>query len=487
MTVRVRYAPSPTGLQHIGGVRTALFNYLFARAHGGTFVLRIEDTDQTRFNPESLKDIYETFAWLGISSDEGPEAGGEFGPYVQSERSEIYRKYAQELIEAGWAYEAYDTAEELRAQREASDGKGGYDRRFRDLVPEERSRYAQGDVEPVVRFKVPLEGTTWISDLVLGQMSWENADIPADPILLKSDGLPTYHLANVIDDHLMQITHIMRGQDWIPSAPLHVLLYQAFGWEPPQFCHLPIVVGQDGQKLSKRHGATRVLEFRERGYLPEAMVNYLARVGWSYDDKTEIFSRDELERLFSVEKISKSPAVFDYKKLEWLNGHYIRERSVEALYEELVPVLQADSMIAVPPSPAEAQILKGAVPLVQERLKYLSDAPAQLRFLFEDPATFDLDEMIPKKLDYNVTASLLEQIVDMVPTIAERTDEENEEIFRAKAEELETKLGNLLMPLRVAVTGSRVSPPLFGSIRLLGGPEAERRARRALERLKERV
>jgi len=283
----------------------------------------------------------------------------------------------------------------------------------------------------------------------------------------------------------MGITHIMRAQEWIPSAPLHVLLYDAFGWEPPVFCHLPIVVGEDGQKLSKRHGATRVLEFRERGYLPEALTNYLARVGWSYDDKQEIFSRDELERIFSLEKINKAPAVFDYKKLEWLNGHYIRERSIDELYDAVLPFVTRAGIVQDPPADGERAVVKGAIPLIQERLKYLSDAPELIRFLFEDPGDVDPDEMVPKKLDRAATAALLRQVAPLVPEIPVMTDEQNEEVFRAKAAELDTKLGNLLMPLRVAVTGSRVSPPLFGSIRLLGAERASIRVENALRRLKE--
>jgi len=466
-------------------VRTALFDYLYARSQGGTWVLRIEDTDQERYNEESLQDIYETFAWLGLSWDEGPDKGGEYGPYVQTERQELYTRYAQQLLDEGKAYYAYDTAEDLQAQREASDGKGGYDRKFRDLSEAELDTYRKTGIKPVVRFKVPLEGTTTLHDRVFGQTTWENADIIADPVLMKSDGLPTYHLAAVVDDHLMEITHVMRGPEWLPSTPLHLLLYRAFDWQPPEFVHLPLVVGEDGKKLSKRHGSTRVLEFRERGYLPEALINYLARVGWSFDDKQEIFSREELERIFTLDKIHKAPAVFDYKKLEWLNGHYIRERSAQSLYAEILPFVQRAGLVGDPPTAEQESTLHGAVPLIQERLKYLADAPDLIRFLFEDPGAFDLDEMVPKKLDRTQTAGLLEQIAPMVAEVMGRSDEENEAIFREKAEELETKLGNILMPLRVAVTGSRVSPPLFGSLRLLGAQEATRRVNRALSRLKE--
>lgn len=483
--VRVRYAPSPTGLQHIGSVRTALFAYLFARSQNGEFLLRIEDTDRERYDDESLQDIFDTFAWLGLRWDEGPDVGGEYGPYIQSERLDIYHGYAAQLVDAGHAYPAFDTAQELAAQREASEGKGGYDRRFRDMSDEQLASYRDRGIAPVIRFKTPLDGATRCDDVVLGELTWKNEDLPADPVLMKSDGFPTYHLAAVVDDHLMEISHIMRGPEWVPSTPIHVLLYEAFGWKPPVFCHLPLVVGEDGKKLSKRHGATRVLEFRERGYLPEALINYLARVGWSYDDKQEIFSLEELERIFSLAKINKAPAVFDYQKLEWLNGHYIRERSPESLAKAIVPFMQRAGLVSEPPGEGEMQTILGAAPLIQERLKYLSDAPNLIRFLFEEPREIDPDEMVPKKLDRRQTATLLEAAEQLIAGVPDATDEENEERFRALAAELDTKLGNLLMPIRVAVTGSRVSPPLFGSIRLLGAEASERRVRQARELLKE--
>ncbi len=484
MTVRVRYAPSPTGLQHIGSVRTALFNYLFARAHAGVFILRIEDTDRDRYSADALQDIYDTFDWLGFRWDEGPDCGGEFGPYIQSERAEHYTRYAQQLVDAGHAYYAYDTQEELAAQREASDGKGGYDRRFRDMSEAQIAPYRDRGIEPVIRFKSPLDGTTTLTDIVLGSMSWENQDLPADPILVKSDGMPTYHLANVVDDHLMEITHILRAQEWIPSAPLHLQLYDRFGWTPPRYCHLPMVVGDDGQKLSKRHGATRVLEFRERGYLPEAIINYLARVGWSYDGERELFTLTELEALFAAERINKSPAVFDYQKLDWLNGHYIREASDDRLVDALMPYLRSSGVAANVDDHAAAATLRAAVPLVRERLKTLDQIGETLGFAFSRPAAFDITEMVPKKLSAGETVALVEKIVPLLDGIAERTDEENESLFRETAERLQTKLGNLLMPLRIAVTGSKVSPPLFGSIRLVGTVETRARVELALDRLR---
>ena len=483
MSVRVRYAPSPTGMQHIGGVRTALFNYFFARSQGGTFILRIEDTDRERYKDESLQDIYDTFSWLGVHWDEGPDVDGGYGPYVQSERMDIYRSYAEELVEKGWAYYAYDPPEELEELKEKS--KEGYDRRGRKRSPEEIEELKRRGVKPVVRFMGPLEGDTVFEDVVLGKVKRKNKDIPPDPVLLKSDGYPTYHLANVIDDHLMGITHILRAQEWLSSGALHVLLYRAFGWEPPVYCHLPIVTGKDGQKLSKRHGATSAREFRRQGYLPEAIINYISLLGWSYDDSREFFRVEELEELFSLEKINKAPAVFDYKKLDWFNGNYIREKSLPELRELVLPFLQEAGLVSDPPTEREEGILEGAVPLIQERLKKLADAPELTRFLFEEIDAYDPAELLPKKTSAAETRKILQASRELLEGVDARSDEENEELFRARAEELEVKIGNMLMPLRVAITGSKVSPPLFSSIRLLGADVTKRRVDQALERIQQ--
>lgn len=483
MSVRVRYAPSPTGLQHIGGVRTALFDYFLARATGGTFVLRIEDTDRERYDERSVADIYETFRWLGVHWDEGPDVGGDFGPYVQSERSELYRRYAKELIAGGHAYYAYDTAEELAAARAAGDENAN--RRFRNMSEEERAGFASRGISPVIRFKVPLSGSTSLSDEILGQMRWENADISPDPILMKSDGFPTYHLANVVDDHLMEITHVLRAQEWIPSAPLHVLMYEALGWSAPKFCHLPMVLGEDGKKLSKRHGSTSAIQFREKGYLPQALINYVMRLGWSYDDKRELFSVTELEKLFSLEGVSKSPAVFDYAKLEWMNGVYIRELAVEELYDAVLPYVSAAGLGDDPMTQRQSELLKEALPLVQERMKYLSDAPAMLRYLFVEPELPDTAEFVARRMDLAKTISVLESVIGFDEAFLGATlgEEEFETRARAAAEDLGVKLGGLMMPLRVALTGSRVSPPLYGSMRLLGAEQSRVRLLRALEHL----
>ena len=483
--VRVRYAPSPTGFQHIGGVRTALFNYLFARSAGGSFILRIEDTDRERYQPEALEDIYRTFAWLGFHWDEGPDCGGPHAPYQQSERAELYRRHARELVERGQAYECFCSPErlqQLKEEQRQGNLPQGYDRRCRRLPAAEKEKLAAQGLRPVVRLAVPLEGATVFEDLLLGRIETANRDISPDPVLLKSDGFPTYHLANVVDDHLMRITHILRAQEWLPSTPLHVLLYQGLGWTPPAYCHLPMVLGQDGQKLSKRHGATRLGEFREKGYLPEAILNYIALLGWSYDATSEQFSLQELERLFSLERLNKAPAVFDYKKLDWFNGLYIRKLPPERLAELLLPYLRREGLVGDPPSGREAELARGLVPLVQERLVLLADVVPLARFLFREvsPAVEDL---VPKKLDRPRAAELLRQAASALQGFASRGEQDNEAVFRGLAAKLGVKLGDLLQPVRVAVTGSRASPPLFESLRLLGEEQTLRRVRRALELL----
>ena len=485
ITVRVRYAPSPTGMQHIGGVRTALFNYFFARSQGGTFILRVEDTDQSRFDPRALEDIYDTFRWLGIAADESPAAGGDAGPYVQSERRELYTRYAGELVEAGRAYWDYSSAKRNHDADPAEGGdSGAYNYEGRDLTPQQIEEYRAAGVEPVLRLLVPADGKTEFEDLVLGRMKRKHKDLPADPILMKSDGFPTYHLANVVDDHLMGITHVLRAQEWVPSTPLHLLIYQAFGWEAPQFAHLPMVMGKDGSKLSKRHGSTSLIEFRRQGYLPEAITNYISMLGWSYDDSREFFTRAELEELFDVEKINKAPAVFDYKKLDWYNGQYIRQCDDRRLLDLLLPYIEEQGW------DNDRSRLAGLLPLIKERMKVLSDVIPLLRFVYQEVNTWALEDLIPKKATAAEALTWLDAAAAVVQhhQLPAPGDEEAEEALNqalhAAAEEAGTKLGNLMMPLRVAITGSRVSPPLVGSIRELGMAETLRRiagARAVLE------
>lgn len=477
--VRVRYAPSPTGMQHIGGVRTALFNYLFARSKGGKFILRLEDTDRTRYGEEYVQNLYDTLDWLGIDWDEGGTKGGEFGPYVQSERFELYKEYAQKLVDDDKAYYCFcdeERLERIRLLQTKNKMPPGYDRNCRHLTKEEVAEKLAAGEPYVIRLKIPLEGVTKFTDALLGDIEWKNEDVSPDPVLLKSDGFPTYHLANVVDDHFMKITHVMRAQEWIPSTPLHVLMYQAFGWEPPIFCHLPMVMGQDGQKLSKRHGATSVNEFRSKGYVPAALVNYVAMLGCSYEEGRDIFPLSDLEKKFDVAHLNKAPAVFDYKKLEWFNGQYIRAMSDDELLASILPFLEGCDYFDG--SDGAKSVLKEIIPHIKERLHFLSDVAEMVRFLFCDvsPAVEDL---IPKKQTAEGTKAVLQNAPLFVEKIRGGDDEAAEELARELAEKLGIKLGDFMMPIRIAVTGSRISPPLIGSIRVLGCDKALERLQAA--------
>ena len=491
MEVRVRYAPSPTGLQHIGGVRTALFNYFFAKSMGGKFILRVEDTDRERYSDESLQDLYDTLDWLGIKWDEGPVVGGPYGPYIQSERFELYKEYAEKLVKDGKAYYCYCTPERLEKVRQeqiaSKSDYQGYDRHCANLTDEERADLEAQGIKPVIRLRVPTEGKTTFHDILMGDITRKNKDVSPDPILLKSDGFPTHHLANVIDDHLMGITHIMRAQEWIPSGPLHILLYEAFGWEPPIYCHLPMVMGKDGQKLSKRHGSTSVRDFRAKGYLPEAIINYVTMVGWSLDDHTEFFSKEDLEKCFKIENIHKAPGVFDYKKLDWFNGQYIRECDNERLSSLCTPYLQEAGFISKEVTEEEKKLILSLIPSVKERMKVLSDVVPLTTFLFKDEPVVDKTVYIAKGSNEENTLKALEKgsgilLSGLKEGKAEATIEE--ELVNL-SKELEIKINGVFQPIRVAITNSTVSLPLFDSIKLLGLDETEKRLERALKIFKE--
>ena len=474
MEVRVRYAPSPTGLQHIGSVRTALFNYLFAKSVGGKFILRLEDTDRTRSSERYVQNLYNTFRWLGFYWDEGPDIGGAAGPYVQSERFELYRSYADELVAKGKAYYCFcpeERVSKMHSDANSEEGEGGnygYDRACRDIDVAVATARVKAGESHVIRLKIPLDGTTTLNDLLLGEVQFRNADVNPDPVLLKSDGYPTYHLANVVDDHLMGITHVLRAQEWLPSAPLHLIMYSAFGWIPPNICHLPMVLGEDGHKLSKRHGATALNEFRDKGYLREALINYVAMLGASYEEGHDLFSLEELGKLFRLEKINKAPAIFDYQKLEWFNGQYIRQKSDEELFELVLPYLSDAGLVDPSPDKEHRRLVLGAMPLVRERLKFLSDAPGIMAYLFKDPPFAAKEEFVPKKLDIAKAEAILALDASVLKVCDVDDIPGSEEKFRAAVSASGFKFGDLLMPLRVAVTGAKVSPPLFESIRLLG-------------------
>ncbi|MDR2479411.1 MAG: glutamate--tRNA ligase [Treponema sp.] len=491
MNIRDRYAPSPTGLQHIGGIRTALFNYLFARSRGGAFILRLEDTDRTRFDESYVHNLYSTFEWLGIHWDEGPDIGGSSAPYVQSQRTDCYRKYAGDLLARGQAYRCFCSAErieKIRQEREAAhSSETGYDRHCRNIPDGDSARQAAEGQPYTVRLKIPLGETTRFCDYLLGDIEWKNDDVNPDPVLLKTDGFPTYHLANVVDDHLMEISHVLRAQEWLSSTPLHIIMYRSFGWEPPLYCHLPMVMGQDGKKLSKRHGATSIDEFRRQGYLPEALINYVALLGASYEEGKDLYTLAELEQRFTLDKLNKAPAVFDYKKLEWFNGQYIRMKSNEELAALCLPYAVSAGLFGgagTEPQPEQRRLFTAAMPLIRERLVFLHEAPSKTAYLFTDPDIPAPEEFIPKKSDIVNTVVLLRLGREMAAPLAHAPDDAAAEaVIKEQAEKHAVKPGDLMMPLRVAVTGARVSPPLFGSLRLLGADCSLRRIDRALEML----
>ena len=463
--VRVRIAPSPTGYFHVGSARTALFNWLFARHHGGKFIVRVEDTDRTRYNPQAVPDLVASLRWLGLEWDEGPDVGGNFGPYFQSERLHLYEQYTSQLLAEGLAYRCYCSPERLAALREEQRKAKldvGYDRHCRTLTAEQQGTYEAQGITPVVRFMAPLEGQTTFHDELYGTITVENQTLD-DLVLLKSDGFPTYHLANVVDDHLMEISHIMRGDEWLPSVPKHVLLYDAFGWELPVYAHLPLILAPSGKgKLSKRHGGVEVRDFRRQGYLPEAMVNYLARLGWSYDDKTEIFSREELVQYFDLKGINNSPARFSYERLEWMNAHYIRQLDATDLAQRLVPFLSGAGYAV-----SRSDLLP-MVPLVQERLKTLSEAVEWLDFFFEEHLDYDASLLIGKKMTATASYDALQQARRVLAALPSFAVEPIETAMRELADELELKVGQLLGIVRIAVSGKTVAPPLFETLAILG-------------------
>lgn len=486
--VRVRFAPSPTGPFHIGGARTAIFNWLFARHHGGAFILRVEDTDQKRYDPRALSDLMDGLRWLGLDWDEGPEVGGEYGPYFQTQRADMYRHWANWLVKEGHAYRCYCSPQRLakmRQEQQARKGMIGYDRRCRFLTAAQRAeREASGD-SCVIRLAMPIEGTTSFTDMIRGEITVEN-HTQDDLVLLKSDGLPTYHLANVIDDHFMEISHIMRADEWIPTAPRHIRLYQAFGWKMPTIAHLPIILDPSGKgKISKRKKqvGTKVYyvlvhEFREAGYLPDAMLNFLARIGWGLDAETEIFDRDEAVARFDLCAVNPAPASPPYSKLDWLNGVYIRQMSTDELARQLYPVLQ-NAGLEVEPATVTA-----VTPLVQERIKTLNEVTALADFFFEDEITYEPQALIGKKMDVASTLVALGRTHETLADLSVFDQETLETVLRALADDLDLKAGQLFGVIRVATTGKKVAPPLFGTLAVLGRERSLARIKQAQELLR---
>ncbi len=489
--VRVRFAPSPTGILHIGGYRTAIFIWLFARHHGGQFLLRVEDTDRERFVPEAVDALLDGLRWLDLMPDEGPVVGGPVGPYYQSQRRAIYQYYAEELIQRGGAYRCYCTKERLDTMRKEQEARGimspRYDRRCRFLTPAERAQHEAAGESFVVRLAVPLEGQTVVNYQLRGEVIFDNDELQ-DINLLKSDGKPTYHLGAMVDDHLMGITHVTRGaNDWLPSSPYHVLVFQFFGWQQPVWVHLPVVLGKDHKKLSKRHGAEPLSKYAEQGYLPDAVINYLALLGWSYDDKTDILSREQLIHAFSLDRLSVADAMFDPERLLWMNGVYIRMLSPEELAERTIPFLERpEAQGGLPDSvkrPLDKAYVARVLKLEQERMKTLGEAAQIVTFFFTDDLDYQADALIGKGMDRAQARTALERALALLEGLENWEAAAMEPPMRALADELGLKPGQLFMTARVAVTGRTVSPPLFETMEALGRERTLARIRQALAKL----
>ena len=479
--IRVRFAPSPTGDPHIGNIRSALFNWLFARHYGGEFILRIEDTDKNRAVEGSLEKILENLKWLGLNYDGKP--------YIQSERLEIYKKYVEKLLKEEKAYYCFCAPERLEKMRKEQTEKKQapkYDRKCLSLTKEEIEKNLKEKIPYTIRLKIP-EGETKFKDLIRGEVSFQNKEID-DQILLKSDGFPTYHLANVVDDHLMEISHVIRGEEWISSAPKHIILYKAFGWKPPQFAHLPIILGPDKSKLSKRHGAVSVLEYRDQGYLPDALINFMVLLGWNPKTEQEIFSREELIKQFSLDKVQKSGAVFDIKKLDWINGNYIRKMDLGKLTEMCVPYLENAGLIEIKNREQKTEnkkikikqtgeeidfdYLKKVVALEQERMKKISEIPELVGFVFIGKLNYQPELLKWKKMDSKAIYDSLTLSQEKIYKIPEKdfSKKNIEESLRKIIESDLIKLntGELLWPLRAALTGLKFSPGPFEVAEVLG-------------------
>jgi len=492
---RVRFAPSPTGELHLGGLRSALFNYLWARHTGGQFILRIEDTDQKRYDPDSLESLLRGLRWLGLEWDEGPDVGGPHAPYVQTERAAIYREHAQILLEKGAAYRCYCTAErlaEMRAEQRRNKQPTGYDRRCRFLSPAQRAEREAAGLPSVVRLAAPVEGKTTFTDLIRGEITVDNRQLQ-DEVLLKSDGLPTYHLAAMVDDHLMEITHVLRGEEWLATAPIHKLVVEAFGWELPTLVHLPVILDPSGKgKMSKRKKLVAgkeylalVHEFIDAGYLPDAMFNFLTNVGWNYDPAIEIFSREEAIARFNIAQINPKAAALPYDKLDWLNGQYIRRLTPAALKEQLVPYLSRQLGIPAGVLAADAR-LDILAPQIQERIKRLDEAATWIDWAFVDAEAIVYENprlLLGRKLDAAQSIAVLEDGAAVLRTIEPFAPDAIQSAFRARAEALGVKAGSYFCPFRAAISGKKVSPPLFESLQALCREEVLRRVARGIAEL----
>lgn len=489
--VRLRFAPSPTGFLHIGGLRTALYNYLFARNKGGKFILRIEDTDRTRFVPGAIENLIASLKWAGIDYDEGVfvENGeivqkGEYGPYIQSQRLDIYKKYVDQLIENGYAYYCFCSKDRLDHLREEQRIKGQvpkYDGLCRAIsIEEAKKRIAAGE-EYVVRLKLPHNRDITFNDLVRGKVTI-NTDEIDDQVLMKSDGFPTYHMAVVVDDHLMGITHVVRGEEWLASTPKHVYLFEALGWDVPEFIHLPTVLNKNRKKLSKRQGDVSVEDFKNRGYLPEGIVNYLALVGWSPEDGEEIMAMDELIKKFDFDRVGKSGGIFDTDKLNWVNSHYIKEYPIKKLAELSIPYVVDTKFLTEEEIRGNFEWYKILIETIREGINKLEDIPAHIGFLFGDLKI--TEDAAMEEINKEHVADLLKAFIEVVNS----HDEISLEVANGLMKEVQKKSGvkgkNLYMPVRAAISGNVHGPEMSNIIYLLGKDKLIQRANKVLESIK---
>lgn len=474
MTVRVRIAPSPTGDPHVGTAYMALFNMLFARHHGGKFILRIEDTDQKRSRPEYEENIYKALQWCNIQWDEGPDVGGPYGPYRQSERLNIYRDYAEELLQKGHAYKCFCTAEDLAEMRDAAKESGGsrlgYDRRCRCLTDEEILQNEEADLPYVIRLKVPLEGECIYEDLIKGRIVFPWADID-DQVLLKSDGFPTYHLAVVVDDHLMKISHVIRGDEWMSSTPKHVLLYHCFGWEAPVIMHMPLLLGLDGKKLSKRKSPTSIFFYRDSGYLPEAFINFLTLMGYSMPEDREIYPLEDIIKEFNSKRIGVSGAIFDTQKLDWINQQYIINNIPEDNLWDRIKQWQFNDTF-----------MKKLVPLVHKRLKTFGDFFDLCDFFFINDLKYTLELFAGAKVSPEVAAYLFQTLIWMLESKEDWSGSALNDASRDVAAIFGVHHKKTVMPLLfAAVMGKKQGPPFFDSAELLGKDRTRARFLKSIE------
>lgn len=481
-TPRVRFAPSPTGYLHVGGLRTALYNYLFAKRNNGTFVLRIEDTDRNRFVEGAVENLINALNWAGLNFDEGPETGGEYGPYMQSQRLDIYKKYADELIEKGKAYYCFCTPERLKTLKEDQEKlklpQAKYDKHCLHLSKEEVQKNLSEELPRVVRLNVEQNHTIKFNDIIREHVEFDSNNVD-DQVLIKSDGYPTYHLANVVDDHLMKITHVIRGEEWLSSTPKHVLLYDAFGWERPIFAHLPLLLNPDRSKLSKRQGDVAVEDYRDKGFLKDALVNFVALLGWNAGDDREFYYMNELINSFSLERVNKAGAVFDLQKLNWLNAEHLRKKSNQELLLLLKDEIQKSKF---KDRIYSDNFLSLIIDAMKERVSFVKEFIDNCTYFYEAPTEYEA-----KSIEKNwkpETPEYLQKLKEEFASLNNPAKEDYEHSLTEVSENVNAGKGKLIHPLRLAVSGQSTGPGMFDLLFILGKEEVIKRIESAIERIK---